>query len=185
VARQRNNGSPKAEQPSAPAASRRVPGRRMVKPPVSVNAGCRSLLRARLRPDVCGVSFGVLPEFLGTAVVAFCSKPDIAQKEWSYAQTGFCGFAVCRDDVCHRRDLCPRICVVLPRIWLRGTGLRLLTVALPPKILLRRLLSPTRLGMAWWMGRLAWWMGRSGLGMAWWMGRSTLGLEALVIRTQL
>jgi hypothetical protein len=82
VARQRNNGSPKAEQPSAPAASRRVPGRRMVKPPVSVNAGCRSLLRARLRPEVCGVSFGVLPEFLGTAVVAFCSKPDIAQKEW-------------------------------------------------------------------------------------------------------
>jgi hypothetical protein len=83
VARQRNNGSPKAEQPErACRVLAACPDAGWLSHPFRLTRAVAACLGRALRPEVCGVGFGVLPEFLGTAVVAFCSKPEIAQKEW-------------------------------------------------------------------------------------------------------
>jgi hypothetical protein len=117
-------------------------------------------------------------EFRGSARVPGCRRDGIvmhagiAQKEYSYAQTSSCRFAVSWDDVCYRRDFEFCLCLVLPRLglWLWGARLRLWLLC--PQVCLRRLLSASRLGLA----RL----GLARLGMARGLGRSALGLEALV-----
>jgi len=111
-------------------------------------------------------------------------QAGIAQKEYANAQTGFCRFAVSWDDVCYRRDFEFCLCLVLPRLglWLCAS---LQLWLLRTEVLLRRLLSASRLGLAR-LGRARLGMARRGLGRARLgmarrgLGRTALGLEALV-----
>jgi len=100
-------------------------------------------------------------------------QAGIAQKECSDAQTGSCRFAVSWDDVCYRRDFEFCLSLVLPRLglWLCVAGLQLWLLC--PKVLLWRLLSASRLGLAR-LGRARLGLARRGLGW------TALGLEALV-----
>src|SRR5215475_15118285 len=110
-------------------------------------------------------------EFRGSARVSgrrrdgILMQAGIAQKEYSDAQTGSCRFGGSWDDVCYRLDVEFCLRLVLPRLglWLCAS----LQLWLCPEVLLRRLLSASRLGLA----RLG--LARRGL------GRTALGLEAL------
>jgi hypothetical protein len=103
-------------------------------------------------------------------------QAGIAQKEYSDAQTGSCRFGGSWNDVCYRLDVEFCLRLVLPRLglWLCAS----LQLWLCPEVLLRRLLSASRLGLAR-LGRAR--LGLARRGLAWrGLGRTALGLEALV-----